>query len=107
MWDSREMILFIIAFIMFYAWLGYRLFKGTLEGEAYMATIGDAAFNLLVLLTTANFPDVMLPSYKVSRWYAIFFVSFLIFGLFFFLNMLLAIFYNNYKDRIEHTMNSF
>ena len=107
MYDSIEMVLFIIGFIIFYSYLGYRLFKGSLEGEAYFSTIGDSIFNLLVLLTTANFPDVMLPAYKVSRWYSVFFISFLIFGLFLFLNMLLAIFYNNYKARLDAQLNLF
>jgi hypothetical protein len=64
MWDSREMVGFIFAFIMFYSLLGFKIFQGTLEGEAYFSSIGNSAWSLLVLLTTANFPDVMLPAYK-------------------------------------------
>jgi two pore calcium channel protein len=63
--------------------------------------------SLLVLLTTANFPDVMLPAYKVNRLWAFFFISFLVLCLFFFMNMLLAIFYNNYKARIEEALDNF
>ena len=32
MWDSRDMIFFIAAFISFYSWIGFRVFTGTSEG---------------------------------------------------------------------------
>ena len=56
---------------------------------------------MLVLLTTSNFPDIMLPAYEKNKLSAIFFVSFLVLGLFFLMNLLLAIFYSNFKDRFE------
>ena len=39
----------------------------------------------------------MMPAYKVSRLYVLFFIAFLVIGLFFLMNMLLAVFYNNYS----------
>jgi len=62
---------------------------------------------LLVLLTTANFPDYMLPAYKENRWNSLFFIVFLIVALFLLMNMLLAIFYSNYKKRYEETIERF
>jgi two pore calcium channel protein len=56
---------------------------------------------MVILLTTANFPDVMLPSYNMNRAACIFFIFFLLFGLYFLLNVLLAIVFDNYKSRIE------
>ena len=44
-----------------------------------------------VTLTTANFPDVMLPAYERNRWPAtLFFGSFLALGMFFMMNLLRA-----------------
>ena len=60
-----------------------------------------------MLLTTANFPDIMLAAYEYNRWLAFYFVSFLIFGLFLFMQLLLAIFYSNYKKRYEDKVTSF
>ncbi len=97
--DSFQMVLFIIFFILYFAWLGGRIFKGTLEGVESFDSFGDSAFNLLVLLTTANFPDFMLPAYEQSRLNSLFFIVFLVVGLFLLMNMLLAIFYSNYKKR--------
>ena len=36
-----------------------------------------------------------------------FFVLYLVLGLYFFMNLLLAIFYNNYKMRVVNTMSKF
>ena len=49
---------------------------------------------LLILMTTANFPDVMMPVYKCSRWNAAFFVVFLMTGTYFLLSVVLAVAYS-------------
>jgi two pore calcium channel protein 3 len=62
---------------------------------------------MLVLLTTANSPDIMLPAYEYSRPLAFFFVIYLLFGVFLLMNLLMALFYNNYKDRLTKQMKDF
>ena len=56
----------------------------------------EAQWELLVLLTTANFPAVMLPAYSRNRAYAAFFVTYVCFGVFFLLNYVLAVIYAAY-----------
>jgi len=51
---------------------------------------------MFVLLTTSNFPDVMLPAYGKNRLDCLFFIFYLVVGLFLLMNLLLAIFYSNY-----------
>lgn len=51
-------------------------------------------------MTTANFPDIMLPAYNANRYNCITFIVFLIFGLYFLQNILLAIVIDNYKKRL-------
>ena len=97
--DTTPMVIFIIVFILYYSWMGMRLFSGTLEGVQFFNTFGDSFFNMVVLMTTSNFPDIMLPAYETNRWYCLYFLSYLILGLFLMMNMLLAIFYSNYKLR--------
>lgn len=99
------MIIFIILFILYFAWLGTRIFQGTLEGVESFDNFGDAGFWMLVLLTTANFPNFMLPAYKNDRWNCLFFIFFLIIALFLLMNLLLAIFYSNYKKRYENSIS--
>ena len=59
---------------------------------------------MLVLLTTANFPDVMLPAYQSNRLYAFYFMIFLLLGLFLFLNLLLAIIYSRFRKHQEDSI---
>ena len=56
---------------------------------------------MIILLTTANYPDIMLPSYEVNHSYFLFFFVYLVIGLFLILNLLLAIFYSNFKYRFN------
>ena len=62
--DSAEMVIFIAVYIIYFSWIGLRLFKGTIEGISYFDSFGDACFNMLVLMTTSNYPDVMMPAYR-------------------------------------------
>jgi hypothetical protein len=107
MLDSASMIFFIICYVMFFALLGYRIFRGSVEGVQYFADYLDSCFNMLVLLTTANSPDIMLPAYEYSRPFAIFFVLYMLFGIFLILHLLMALFYSNYKVRLTRQMSSF
>jgi hypothetical protein len=98
-YDSKAIILLISFYVMFFAFLGYRLFKGTPGGVQYFDTYANSCFNMFVLLTTANSPDIMLPSYEVNRAYSIFFITYLLFGVFVLLSLLMALIYFNYQAR--------
>ena len=54
----------------------------SLDCNNYFSSPSWSAYHLLILLTTANFPDVMLPTYKCSGSTAWFFVVFLLVGLY-------------------------
>ena len=57
------MVIFILIYVFYFAWMGNRLFSGTIEGVENFSTLNDSFFYMFVLLTTSNFPDIMLPSY--------------------------------------------
>lgn len=61
---------------------------------------------MFILLTTANFPTIMLPSYNQQRIDAWFFIIYLVVGLFLLLNLLLAIFYESYQTQTYVSIDS-
>jgi len=62
--DSGTILVSIFLFVFTYAVIGHFLFRYTYEGFTYFETTSEAVWNMLILLTTANFPDVMLPAYN-------------------------------------------
>jgi len=99
--DSGVMIATIFCFVLFSSFVGYLTFRYTFEGFTVFKTPSSSFYNMYILLTTANFPDVMLPAYNANRLSCLFFIFYLIFGLYFIQNLLLATIFNNYKQRIE------
>lgn len=65
----------------------------------YFGHVYGAMNQLFILLTTANFPDVMLPVYDCQPAAALFFVLFLMIGLFFIMNLILAAAYSLFQDK--------
>jgi hypothetical protein len=52
------------------------------------------------MVTTANYPDVMMPSYNQHRFIALYFVSYMLVSFFYLMNLLLAVACNSYDDSI-------
>ena len=104
--DTLVILTTIMVYILLYASLSYYLFRNTFEGIALLTDIDASYYQLLILLTTANFPDVMLPAYNVSFWNSLFFISYLIIGLYFLLNILLANVFSMYKQRLGEILQS-
>ena len=99
--DSGTILVSIFLFVFSYAVIGHFLFRYTYEGFTYFETVSEAVWNMLILITTANFPDVMLPAYNENYWSMIFFISYLILGLYFLMHFLLANVFMRFKDRLE------
>uniref|UniRef100_UPI00398EBC99 two pore segment channel 3 n=1 Tax=Pristiophorus japonicus TaxID=55135 RepID=UPI00398EBC99 len=72
------------------------------EGAPYFCNYLDIFFDLYVLVTTANSPDVMMPAYEVSWAYSIFFIIFIIVNTYVFMSLFLAVVYNDYKKHLKN-----
>lgn len=77
-----------------------------LEGKKYFSSVTQAFVSLLVLLTTANHPDVMMPIYQFNRFSSIYFIVFLGIGTFLILNLLIAATYNQFKGFFQNSLQS-
>ncbi|GMI24171.1 hypothetical protein TeGR_g5483 [Tetraparma gracilis] len=82
-----------------YAWWGTMMFANSSEeGRENFSSWGASVWSLWTLVTTANFPNVMMPAYSKNRAAVIFFSSFLLLAMFLMVNLLLAAVYNNYQE---------
>lgn len=109
-WDSLAIMVLIVANLVVWALLGYLLFSSNIlynDPEGYFADIPTTIFNVYVLFTTSNFPDILFPFWKVNNLAAVYFVSFLLIGLYLLLNLMLAVFYNSYKQQIEKKISKY
>lgn len=99
--DSIAILFAIIFYITFFSIIGFFLFQGTLQGFIYFNNISNTFYQMQILFTTSNFPDIMLPAYQTSTFYVLFFFIYLMFGIYFLFNTLLATIFTNYKKRLE------
>ena len=77
-----------------------------LEGSKYFNNVTQAFTSLLVLLTTANHPDIMMPIYQYNRFSSVYFILFLGIGAFLILNLLIAATYNQFKGFFQKSLQA-
>ena len=102
---SFSILFTILAWISFFALAGFYLFRYTFEGNKYFLDLETSLYSMMTALTTANFPDVMLPAYYEHFWVMLFFLVYLILGIYFLLSILIANVFNKYKNRLEERIN--
>ncbi|XP_070759013.1 two pore channel protein 2 [Enoplosus armatus] len=101
--EIASVILLLAVHLCLFTMIGMLLFAKTEdpkkngEWELHFRNLPNSLTSLLVLLTTANNPDVMIPAYSLNRGYSIFFVTFSVIGTFCLMNLLTAIIYNQFR----------
>lgn len=91
-----DILLLLLFFMVIFAILGFCLFS-TNAADPYFNTLENSIVSLFVLLTTANFPDVMMPAYSRNRWSCVFFIVYLSIELYFIMNLLLAVVFDTFN----------
>ncbi|KAK6919064.1 Ion transport domain [Dillenia turbinata] len=89
-----------LLFILFSSWLAYVMFEDTQQGMTQFTSFGATLYEMFVLFTTSNNPDVWIPAYKASRWYCLIFVLYVLLGVYFVTNLILAVVYDSFKNQL-------
>nr|XP_033811745.1 two pore calcium channel protein 1 isoform X2 [Geotrypetes seraphini] len=92
-----DILILLLFFMVIFAILGFYLFSPN-RADPYFNTLENSLVSLFVLLTTANYPDVMMPSYSRNPWSCIFFIVYLSIELYFIMNLLLAVVFDTFND---------
>jgi two pore calcium channel protein, plant len=100
--EVLNVLVLLFAIMLFYAWFGVVMFVDTDEGNLLFPNLVEALWTLWICVTTANYPDVMLPGYNQNRWVALYFVSFMALSFFFLINLVLAQVINQYDSAVEN-----
>ncbi|XP_061584965.1 two pore segment channel 3 [Cololabis saira] len=97
-------LLFMFSLLIF-SLMALKLFGSrklkTINGAPYFTKYLDIVFELYVLVTTANSPDVMMPAYNANSVFAIFFILYILINTYIFMSVFLAVVYNNYKKHLK------
>ncbi|TNN29659.1 Two pore calcium channel protein 1 [Liparis tanakae] len=91
-----DILLLLLFFMVIFAILGFCLFSPN-TADPYFSTLENSLVSLFVLVTTANFPDVMMPAYSKNRWSCVFFIVYLSIELYFIMNLLLAVVFDTFN----------
>ena len=99
--DVISVLVLIFLFIAIFAMMATKFFeRRTLldpHGDPYLDNFLDSYWNLYVLMTTANSPDVSLPAFRNEQAFFLFFMPFSVITTFILMNILLAVVYKHYK----------
>ncbi|NXJ15243.1 TPC2 protein, partial [Odontophorus gujanensis] len=110
--EMASVVLLLAVHLSLFTMFAMLLFARTKDGlqdkewVGYFRNLPDSLTSLLVLLTTANNPDVMIPAYSKNRAYSIFFILFTVLGNLFLMNLLTAIIYNQFRGYLLKSVQS-
>ncbi|KAJ7948316.1 Two pore calcium channel protein 1 [Quillaja saponaria] len=89
-----------LLFLLFSSWVAYVMFEDTQQGKLIFTSYSTTLYQMFVLFTTSNNPDVWIPAYKASHWYCLFFVLYELLGVYFVTNLVLAVIYDSFKGKL-------
>ncbi|XP_063253611.1 two pore channel protein 2 isoform X2 [Prinia subflava] len=110
--EMASVVLLLAVHLSLFTMFAMLLFARTKDNQqdkewvVYFRNLPDSLTSLLVLLTTANNPDVMIPAYSKNRAYSIFFILFTVLGNLFLMNLLTAIIYNQFRGYLLKSVQS-
>ncbi|KAI3949410.1 hypothetical protein MKW92_040471 [Papaver armeniacum] len=80
--------------------LNFRYYVSTQQGRTTFYSFDVTMYQMFLLFNRSNDPDVWIPAYKESRWYSLFFILYILLGVFFLSNLILAVVYDRFKAQL-------
>ncbi|XP_065889561.1 two pore channel protein 1-like isoform X2 [Dysidea avara] len=93
-----DVLCLLFFFIAIFAISGYYLFATESVTNFQFSSLRESFVSMYIAATTANFPDVMMESYKRKPLAPLFFIIFLIITLYIITNVLLAVVYSTFQN---------
>ena len=92
LWKTKTVFLLLFLNIIIFSFIGFFLF----QKSNYFENVIQAILQLYILLSTCNFPDIMLSTFKVTKLGVIFFVIYVFINYFIILSYLTTSYYIKY-----------
>jgi hypothetical protein len=103
LWRTKTVFLFLFINIFLFSLIGCFLFK---KADYYFGEFHKAVFQLYILLSTCNFPDIMLATFTYSKLSVFYFIAYISINYFIILSYLKTLYYTKYyKVNKEECMN--
>ncbi len=92
LWKTKTVFLLLFLIIIVFAFLGHFLF----QKSSFFNTFIESILQLYILLSTCNFPDIMLSTFEISKLAIIYFIVYVSFNYFLILSYLRTSYYTKY-----------
>ena len=93
LWRTKTVFLFLFINIFLFSLIGFFLFK---KPKGYFKSFQHAVFQLYILLSTCNFPDIMLDTFTISKLSIFYFIAYISINYFIILSYLKTLYYTKY-----------
>ena len=94
LWRTKKIFFLLFLNIILFAFIGFFLFRDS----KYFENIIQGILQLYILLSTCNFPDIMLDTFKVSKLAVFYFVIYVSINFFILLSYLKTLYYTKYYE---------
>ena len=100
-----EMLIVVFCMLLTFTFFMFFMFSESDQGDLLFYDMWQTGLQLYTLVTTTNYPDVMMPAYTATSWTVLIFVVFLLIMLFTSMKIVLALIFNIYTQNIKNRLS--
>lgn len=98
--DSFAILITIFSYLLIFTLTVYYFYRPSYEGIVSFNTLKETYRQVTILFTTANYPDIFLPTMNINYFNCFLFMVFMLIGLYFMVNLLTANVFTRYQNRL-------